>query len=246
MGTLSDLNSRRYGQLLLRCGYTLLLFFTAANAASPEATVHGVVTNATTGGGLRKAYITLTQVGGGSFYHAVTTDQGTFEIENLAPGNYKLDAECTGFLNAHYDAELRVIASESLTGIEVKMIPQAVLSGRVLDQDGDSWPYASVGIYHSVWQKGRKRVEAADSSGLSEVNDRGEFRIAGLAPGLYYVRGEPDQRWEKQHQPDLKDQPAIRQQPTWYPSSRTSTPPSRSPSRPVSSSTDSIFAFGEA
>ncbi len=213
------MNSRTYKHRLLRGGYTLLLFFTPANAASPEATVRGNVTNTSTGAGLRKAYLTLTQVGGGPSYHAVTTDQGTFAIDSIAPGNYHLDAECSGFLDARHSPELRLIANQNLTGIEVKLIPQAVLSGRVVDEDGDPWPYASIGIYHSVWQKGRKRVDGAESTGISEVNDRGEFRIAGLAPGRYYVRAEPDEGWEKQHHPDVTDQPAIRQQPTWYPSS---------------------------
>jgi hypothetical protein len=214
-----NVTSSIYRNRLLRGGYTLLLFFTAAHAASPEATVHGVVTNTATGAGLRKAYVTFTPADGGSSYHAVTTDQGIFTIENLPPGNYNLEAECAGFLDKRANSALRVVANGDGTSIEIKLTPQAVMSGRVLDQDGDPWPHASIGIYHSVWEKGRKRIESAEYSSTSEVNDRGEFRIAGLAPGRYYVRAEPDDAWEKQHHPDMKGQPALRQQPTWYPSS---------------------------
>ena len=215
------MNICTYKERLLRSGYTLLLFFTAANAATPVASVHGIVTNGVSGGGLRKAYISLTTAIGstGSSYHAVTNDQGTFAIENVEPGTYNLEAECSGFLDGRYAAQLRVSANENLTGIEIKITPQAVLSGRVVDQDGDPWPHADISILHAVWQKGRKHIEDADASDDLQVNDQGEFRIAGLAPGHYYVLAEPDSNWEQQHHENVNGQPAIRQQPTWYPSS---------------------------
>ena len=224
---------------LLRNGYTLLLFFTAASAGNPApfqapgdsqdrmASIHGTVTNAATGRGLRKAYLRLSSIGRGSVHPVVTSDQGTFAIENIAPGNYRLDVECTGFLNTWYDGgtepdeavELHLSAGQSLTGIEIKMTPQAVLSGRVLDQDGDPWPRADISVFRSVWRKGRRHIEAVDIPGSPLVDDRGEFRIAELAPGRYYVLAEPDGMWEQQHHPDVDDKPAIRQQPTWYQSS---------------------------
>jgi hypothetical protein len=224
---------------LLRSGYTLLLFFTAASIGDPApfqapgdspdrvASIHGIVTNAVTGAGLRKAYLRLASIGRGAAYPVTTNDQGAFAIENIAPGNYRLDAECTGFLDTWYGGgterdeavELRLSAGRSLTGIEIKMTPQAVLSGRVLDQDGDPWPHANISVFHSVWKKGHRHIESAEWTGPPQVDDLGEFRVAGFAPGRYYVFAEPDEMWEEQHHPDVNDQPAIRQQPTWYPSS---------------------------
>jgi hypothetical protein len=205
-------------------GYTLLLLFTAqAQPDSPDrmASVRGIVTNAASGEGLRKAYLRLIPAGGGG-YAVVTSDQGAFVIENIAPGNYRLSAECTGFLDAtggEAGVEFRLSAGDKLTGIEIKLVPQAVLSGRVLDQDGDPWPRAHINVFHSVWKKGRRHIEPAESTGSWEVDDRGEFRIASLAPGRYYVLAESDIDWENQHHPDVNNQPAIREQPTWYPSS---------------------------
>jgi hypothetical protein len=200
-------------------GYTLLLLFTAqAQPDSPDrtASVQGVVTNSASGEGLRKAYLRLASIDRGSAYPVTTNDQGAFAIGNVAPGNYRLNVECTGFLDAQYGMEFRLSAGDKLTGIEIKLVPQAVLSGRVLDQDGDPWPHAGVSLYHSVWEKGRRKLDFANAS---EVDDRGEFRISGLAPGRYYVLAIPDPDWEKQHHLGLNDQPAIRQQLTWYPSS---------------------------
>ncbi len=212
------MNSCTYKGRLALGGYTLLLLFTAqAQPDSPDrkASIHGIVTNAATGEGLRKAYLRLIPAAGGG-YVVVTSDQGTFAIDNIAPGNYRLDAECTGFLDARYDAELRLSADDKLTGVEIKMVPQAILSGRVLDQDGDPWPRAQVHLFQSVWKKGRRHLEDANTS---DVDDRGEFRTSGLSPGRYYVLAQPEAEWEKQHYPDVNNQPAVRHQPTWYPSS---------------------------
>ena len=130
------MNSYTYKRRLLLGGYTLLLFFTGAKADSPDrmASLHGSVINSATGGGLRKSYLLLAPAGGsGQEYSAVTTEQGTFTIENIAPGNYRLNAECTGFLSTDVGVELRLSAGQNLTGIEVKLTPQAILSGRQHD-----------------------------------------------------------------------------------------------------------------
>ncbi len=89
------------------------------------------------------------------------------------------------------------MAGDGLTGIEIKLAPQAVLSGRVLDQDGDLWPHANIVASFGVEQGAQANIESADFAGASEVDDRGEFRVAGLAPGRYYVQAEPDAMWEQ-------------------------------------------------
>ena len=223
------MKSSTFKRRLMLGGYTLLLFFTVQAQPAPSASVHGTVTNAATGSGLLKAYLSLMPVAGGrdkATYAVVTDDQGAFAIENVAPGNYHLDAECAGFLDANYggaqsdetSVELRLSAGDKLTGIDLKMTPQAVLSGRVLDQDGDPWPHVYISVFHSVWKKGRRQIEPASYSGPPEADDRGEFRLTGFAPGRYYVLATPESEWEKLHHPDVNHQPAVVEQATWYPS----------------------------
>jgi hypothetical protein len=209
------------------CVFTLWLFFTPAQAQTPESTasLRGVVTNASGGGGLRKVYLRLSPaIGakGGASLTAVTNDQGAFAIENIAAGEYRLGAECTGFLDTQYGggtpfdggSVMKLSPGDKLTGIEIKMAPQAVLSGRVLDQDGEPWPHANIQVLRAVWKKGKRTLEGANASSFSDVDDRGEFRMAGLAPGRYYVLAKPDEYWEREHRTA-----AARQKPTWYPSS---------------------------
>jgi hypothetical protein len=229
-------------RLFAGCAFTLWLFFTLTHAQTSESTasLRGVVTNASGGGGLRKAYLRLSPpIGskGGASLTAVTNDQGAFAIENIAPGEYRLDVECTGFLDTQYGggspfdgrSVLKLSSGDKLTGIEIKMTPQAVLSGRVLAQDGDPWPHANIQVLRVVWKKGKRSLEGINYSSFSDVDDRGEFRMAGLPPGRYYVLAEPDKYWEQGHRA-----PATRQQPTWYPSSRD-----------VESSTPVVLAAGQ-
>jgi hypothetical protein len=164
-----------YKWFLPRCGFTLWLFFTAAQAQMSESTasLRGIVTNASGGGGLRKAYLRLSPVigsNGGASFTAVAHDQGAFAIENIAPGDYRLDAECTGFLDTQYGGgstirgvSIRLSGGDKLTGIEIKMTPQAVLSGRVLDQDGDLGNFQDATLSPEGVQLRRHRKARKDS-----------------------------------------------------------------------------------
>ncbi|HEY1755676.1 MAG TPA: carboxypeptidase-like regulatory domain-containing protein [Bryobacteraceae bacterium] len=126
--------------------FTLLLLFTA-QAQDPQVSIRGSVTNVATGEGLRKAYLRLASIGKGSQYPVVTNDQGVFAIANIAPGDYRLDAECTGFLDTWYgggadpdDAvELRLSSGDNLTGVEIKNDVAGGSVRPVLDQDGAPW-----------------------------------------------------------------------------------------------------------
>ena len=64
------------------------------------------------------------------------------------------------------------------------MLPQGVISGRVVDEDGDPISGASVQILRQAYMRGRKQLTPAQSN---MTNDKGEYRIFGLAPGKYFV-----------------------------------------------------------
>ncbi len=67
------------------------------------------------------------------------------------------------------------------------MTPAAVISGRVVDQDGDPIAYASVEALQYGYQSGKKSLRQI---GNARSDDRGEYRIFGLMPGRYYVRAQ--------------------------------------------------------
>ena len=64
------------------------------------------------------------------------------------------------------------------------MVPHGVISGTVLDEDGEPVVYASIQVLRDTWVGGRRQT--APVSGGS-TNDLGQYRVHGLAPGRYFL-----------------------------------------------------------
>jgi hypothetical protein len=64
----------------------------------------------------------------------------------------------------------------------------AVIAGRVIDEDGDPMAEARVAVLRQTFIAGRSRWEEV---GAERTNDVGEYRIAGLAAGSYFVSVMP-------------------------------------------------------
>ena len=165
-------------------------------AAKPpeKAGIQGQVVNAATGEPLRKAQLALRTVGGGQAQgaSAVSDPGGNFAFQGVEPGRYRLFAERTGFVRGEYGARgssaagtpLTVSAGQKLTGVELRLTPQAVLTGRVLDEDGEPVSSASVQALRYSFTRGRRQLSVVLGG---TTDDRGEYRLYGLAPGKYYV-----------------------------------------------------------
>ena len=216
------MSSLRYGARIVTVGYTLLLVFTTGVATAGEdfyGSIKGTVTNAVTGERLRKAFVRLTPASDAANVRpAVTDEEGRFIFENIQPGNYSLEAEHTGFIEGKYGAdagspvELKLVAGQNLSDLNIKLMPPSAVSGRLRDDDGDPWTHAHINVFRSVWEGGKRQLQGFDSA---EVNDAGEYRVGHLPPGRYYLSADPDASWERRNR--LASAPQL--QPTWYPSS---------------------------
>ncbi len=114
---------------------------------------------------------------------------GQFRI-TLNPGRYQVRAERQGFFVTPAGlSSLSLIPGERLKGVTIKLTQYAVISGRVVDADGQ--PMGAVRVQAMRWTiggAGSQRVFAAQSS--SGTDDRGEYRLAGLTPGKYILSAE--------------------------------------------------------
>jgi hypothetical protein len=151
-------------------------------------TVEGRVVHAFTGEPVRRARVSLRREGRESItFVLITGGDGRFAFENLEPGTYSLWSERDGFLAQFYGARkaggqgipITVSAGLHLRDLELKLTPQGVISGRVVDDEGEPVPRAYV---HA------ERAETGWALSFERTNDLGEFRIAGLAPGRYRLR----------------------------------------------------------
>jgi len=163
-------------------------------------TIQGVVIKAGTGEPVHKATVDVypaanRRVGndeaqGGS---AETDAMGRFEIKGLNPGRYYLSAQRNGFVRQQYGqrtpegqgAVLTLSSGQDIPNITFQMIPAAVVTGHVYDEDGEPVVYAQVMAMHYAYVRGQRQLVG---NGGGQTNDLGEFRIFGLAPGQYYVQ----------------------------------------------------------
>jgi hypothetical protein len=129
-------------------------------------------------------------------YRAVTDDAGKFLIEGIASGSYLLSAKRAGFIPGLFGArgqnkvgiQLTLNQGEVVRGIKVFLTPQAEVSGRVVDEDGE--PTAGVLVAAVAWAGPLSQLEAARFArpqATSATDDRGEYRLSGIAPGKFVL-----------------------------------------------------------
>jgi protocatechuate 3,4-dioxygenase beta subunit len=160
------------------------------------ARIEGLVVSMT-GEPLKKTQLNLRRAQGRDpGFAASTDDSGRFSIADVEPGTYYLSAQRSGYVPQQYGARrgsragtpLVITEAQEMKGLTVKLTPQAVITGKVLDEDGDPVAQANVQAMMQRYNRGKKQLVPAASA---QVNDLGEYRISGLAPGKYMIAVNP-------------------------------------------------------
>jgi protocatechuate 3,4-dioxygenase beta subunit len=190
-------------------GTLLLLPLALAAQTKPgdSCSVSGQVSNAATGEPVRRAMVSLRRIdmspgvtniqittdAAGQFSNTASTDAaGQFSISGIAPGKYRLSAERSGFINAQYGARgpnkpgtlLTLEPGQKSSDLSMRLTPQGVIAGRVLDEEGEPVANVDVQVLRQQYMQGRKQMAR---TGGASTNDLGEYRVFGLPPGRYYV-----------------------------------------------------------
>ncbi|MBI1787988.1 MAG: carboxypeptidase regulatory-like domain-containing protein [Acidobacteria bacterium] len=157
--------------------------------------LEGQVLNSVTGEPIRKAALTLRPVEfRGSEPQASTgTDAGgTFAMKGIEPGKYRLWVERNGFVRQEYGARssgrpgttLTLEKGQKLKGLVFKLVPHSVITGRIVDEEGEPVANVAVQVMRTGFLQGRRQLMPM---GGAQTNDLGEYRIYGIAPGKYYL-----------------------------------------------------------
>src|SRR5262245_35841171 len=162
------------------------------DAPAPSARISGRVTTADTGRPVKRArvFVTAVELPGGR--GVLTDDAGLFDLADLPAGRYTLTVSKSGFISLSYGQRrplqagtpLQLGDGEQMKGVEFRLPRGGVISGRIMDEDGEPVPGAMVRVMRYQYLQGDRRLTPA---GNGQTDDRGQYRVWGLMPGDYYV-----------------------------------------------------------
>ena len=154
----------------------------------PLGSIRGQVLS-TSGEAIRKAEVV---VSGADNFSTVSDANGYFSLTQVPAGSYTVGARRPGYARDRGKAASITVASgQDASGVIVRLSPQATIIGKVVDEDGDVVMDANVQVLRESWQKGRKTISPVQ---VANVNDLGEFRVAALNSGKYYLSVTPGRR----------------------------------------------------
>jgi hypothetical protein len=164
--------------------------FQQAQTASLEGMALDSVTGAPVGG----VRIVIEIRDRGPEYHTLTDSDGRFAFHGAAPGMYNLAASKNGYVGGvgfglygeDNGEPIPLAPGERRAGLELRMIPAAVIAGRVSNNQGE--PAPGIVMYAArISYEGRRRKMTAAEYSLLATDDRGDYRVYGLPPGRYFV-----------------------------------------------------------
>jgi hypothetical protein len=157
--------------------------------------------------------------------HAVTDANGKFVLKDLPPGSYRIAASAPdtsgriGF-GPSLTRQVVLLPGQELESFDFHLVLLAQISGRVLDQNKEPVPDASVFLVVREYVSGVLRAVFA---GGATTDDQGEYHLGRVQPGRTY---EVIAKTRNFNLPAISDAPAdpkLRRPaltPTFYPNSR--------------------------
>ena len=174
------------------CGLTAISFLCGMAIAHPKkdgtAAISGIVRGAQ---GLSVA-LHLEPINGSPTryydgYEVTAESDGRFSFSGIQPGTYQLKGEANGLISATgHDgttATITVRANETRRGVVIEMVPAPTICGRVTENGKPRQTWVTAFHYEPEYN-------VLSSTFLSRTNtdSNGNYRIASLAPGSYFLQ----------------------------------------------------------
>lgn len=162
---------------------------TAQQPSSSQYVLTGTVVSSATGGGVPYALVQVDQ-------SAKMADQsGNFRFEGLVSNKVTVQAHKPGFFQENEIGDMHaptiVSLSSTSTNVVVRLIPEAVISGHVENPEGEPLDGLPVRLRFLQVVNGR---QAWQQPGSRPTDEDGNFHIANLRPGTYFVEVGPNTR----------------------------------------------------
>ena len=174
---------------------------TAASHRTP-ASISGRITEQESGQPVPRAVVTLLSADRSRYLEAVANDDGRYELTGLDPGEYAIYAgppelhashlrqvfgrpePMDGFALPRSNIELK--AGDVRTSVDMTLARAMAIEGRVVDPWDEPMANAELRLM---------RVNGAEAPMQAHSDDRGEFRLFGIARGRYRICAEPSDRF---------------------------------------------------
>jgi protocatechuate 3,4-dioxygenase beta subunit len=165
----------------------------AGNAGS----IRGTVIDTRTSQPLNGATVALQNLqASGGWNSTTTTADGGFVFHGIVAGRYRLRGSHTGYvdsLGGHGapnraqagGSPISLAAGQDIDGIVLRLTPTGVISGRITNERDEPMAGVLVQAMRASYRSGHREFSDA-RTGFTD--DRGEFRVWGLAPGQYFLK----------------------------------------------------------
>jgi len=130
----------------------------------------------------------------------MTDETGLFRIAGLPAGRYSVVVSKPAYLTAYYGSRrpgrppgspVALATGQHATGLSMRLSRGGVVAGRVTDEFGAPQPGTMMRLYRLRMSGIGPSLEQVPTTGSTDTDDRGEYRIYGLLPGTYYVSAIP-------------------------------------------------------
>ncbi len=180
--------------------------------------LEGTVVNAVTGEPLPRALVQLT----GPVQESVLTGiDGRFHFDAVPEGQVAVTGMKPGFFDQierkrRYWMQYAITVGPDTKPITVTLVPEGVIHGHVEDANGEPIENAQIRVMHFHILEGRKERQQVAGG---KTDEDGDFRIADLRQGTYYVGVEANssllQNLMEQSKKNREGYPAV----VYYPNS---------------------------
>jgi len=151
----------------------------AQRQATPAGRISGTVVTADSGKPVKRARVLASAVELPGGRAALTEESGAFELNDLPAGRYTITVSKTGFITLSYGQRrplqagtpLQLGDGEQLKGVDFRLPRGGAIAGRIVDEDGEPVPGASVRVQRYQYQQGERRLVQA---GAGQTDDKGQ------------------------------------------------------------------------
>jgi protocatechuate 3,4-dioxygenase beta subunit len=145
------------------------------------------------------SFLNGNRAGIGTPVYVLTDSTGRFTFRDVPSGRYSIHGDRDGFVaprvNETYQTgftrNVTLDPNAPLAPIEMELIPNGVLSGRVFDPQGQPAANVNVTAHRVIISPDRNGGEIWMNGRAVMTNDRGEYRLINVLPGGLWISAAP-------------------------------------------------------